>query len=328
MSLLLIDGCEDLSSWRLVAAPTNQPGRYGNCIQTTTSGINAVYDVRTADQSDTFTVGFAYKTTNISTNPVIMDFYSDNATQIHNRLQIESSGAVSFERSSTSLGTSVTGLIANNVWYYIEMQAKLGDSPNGSATVRVNGTTVISLTGVDTKNAGTKTVYDALVIEGSSGATQQVDDLYFMSGAGDSFLGPILVETLYPDGNGDTNDWIGSDGDSTDNYLLVDEVPPVTTDYVTASTVGEQDLYTLTDLFHTTGTIVGVCHSVYAAATDAVNPLNVKALNRRSSTTASPASLLTTTYRSHDYALVLDPETAAAWTIADVNSLQSGVELA
>jgi hypothetical protein len=141
-------------------------------------------------------------------------------------------------------------------------------------------------------------------------------------------LGDIVVETLYPNGNGNANQWLGSDGDSTNNYLLVNETgAPVTTDYVADSVSGHQDMYTLTDLVHTTGTVLGVCHSAYAAKTDAVNARQIKLVNRRAADTKSVALDLTTTYTGYQYALAQDPETGAAWTIANVNSLQSGVEV-
>ena len=101
-----------------------------------------------------------------------------------------------------------------------------------------------------------------------------------MTGTGDSFLGDITVETLYPNGDGAANQWLGSDGNSTSNYLLVNETgAPVTTSYTGDSVSGHRDLYTLTDLVATTGTVVGVCHQAYAAASDAVTSRQMKVVN-------------------------------------------------
>lgn len=61
-----------------------------------------------------------------------------------------------------------------------------------------------------------------------------------------SWPGAESLVYLFPNGNGDLSQWAGSDGNSTDNYLLVDEVPPNTTDYVESNTSGQIDEYELT----------------------------------------------------------------------------------
>jgi hypothetical protein len=133
------------------------------------------------------------------------------------------------------------------------------------------------------------------------------------------YIEPVFVPTS-------ANAWVGSDADSTNNYLLVDEVgAPVTTDYTGSPTSGAQDLYTLTDLTKS-GTIVGVCHQAYAAASDA-GAKSFKIVNRRLADTKSAALTLSSTYAPFHYALTQDPETSAAFTVANVNALQSGVEV-
>lgn len=59
--------------------------------------------------------------------------------------------------------------------------------------------------------------------------------------------GEVIVRR--PNGNGDNSQWTGSDGNSTDNYLLVDEVTPNdATDYVESKTSGQIDDYTVEDM--------------------------------------------------------------------------------
>jgi hypothetical protein len=51
------------------------------------------------------------------------------------------------------------------------------------------------------------------------------------------------------DGNGDFSQLVGSDADSTNNYLLVNEAgAPVTTSYVESDTVGQRDFYAMGDI--------------------------------------------------------------------------------
>lgn len=327
MTLVLIDGCEDFSSVTN-SGSTSVVGRYNNGFNVP-QGQRFDYNLLTTDQTDTLTVGAAFRFQVMPTSgETFLTFRSDAGATSHLEMQLNANGSLTVLRPFTAIATTAASLVTAGKWFYIEMQGKLHDT-TGTLTVRVDGAQVATFSG-DTKNAGTKTVFDQVRFScGFSGATAiQVDDLYIASGVGDPFLGSITVETLYPNGNGNVNQWIGSDGDSTDNYLLVDEVPHNTTDYVSTGTIGQQDLYALGNLTHTDGTIVGICHSAHVMRTDAVTAVNVKLVNRRAADNKSAAFPLGTAYRSYEYCLTVDPETGLPFTIANVNALQSGVELA
>jgi hypothetical protein len=328
VSLILLDGCEDISSWS-TSGGSIVTGRYNNCFRFTTS---ATYNrtLLSVEESDTLTVGFALRMTGTpNTAATFLGLRSDAGATSHLELQSDVNGRLAVMRPFTTIITTATGIVIPGTWHYVEMQARLHDT-TGAVTLRVDGATVGTFSG-DTKNAGTKTVFDQvrLVFPFNNVTSYDFDDFYIMSGAGDSFLGSVTVETLYPNGDGDSNQWLGSDGNSTDNWDLVNEVgSPVTTDYTSTATVGQQDLYALGPLVHTDGTIVAIDHSAYMLRTDAVTPINVKLLNRRGATTVGPALPLGTSYRSYDYCLTVDPETGLPFTIADVNALQSGVAFA
>lgn len=51
-----------------------------------------------------------------------------------------------------------------------------------------------------------------------------------------------------PNGNGNYSQFDGSDGNSVDNYALVDEIPPVATDYVSTAVANELDSYTISSV--------------------------------------------------------------------------------
>lgn len=324
MTLVLLDGCEDTSSWTSVSGASIVSGRYQNCIRLATfSSIR--HRLLLPYEADTLTVGFAFKFTNALSAQQFLTLQSDNGGTDHMKVQLTAAGGLELLRGFTTVATAVPGTVQSALWYYLEFQSKLHDT-TGTAILKLDGATLHNFSG-DTKNAGTKTVYDQVSISSSSTAVD-IDDLYIKVGT-DTFMGGITVETLYPNGNGDANAWIGSDGNSVDNYLLVDEAgAPNTADYTSTATVGAQDLYQLGNLVHTDGSIVGVCHSAHALRTDALTAINVKLLNRRGATNAGTALPLGTTYRSYEHGLTVDPETGVAFTIADVNALQSGVELA
>lgn len=326
MTLVLIDGCEDLSSWQTASGVSVvAAGRYQNCIRFGQFVTGLRHRLLLPYESDTITIGFAVKFTGPMSAFQFVTLQSDNGGTEHMKVQPSAAGGLDLLRGFTTVATGTAGTVVTGVWYYLEFQSKLADA-GGTAILKLDGATIHNFSG-DTKNAGTKTVYDQIAIQASS-TTFDIDDLYIKVGT-DTFMGGITVETLYPNGNGDTNAWIGSDGNSVDNYLLVDETgTPNTADYTSTATVGAQDLYQLGNLVHTDGSIVGVCHSAHALRTDALTAINVKLLNRRGATNAGTALPLGTTYRSYEHGLTVDPETGVAFTIADVNALQSGVELA
>lgn len=105
-----------------------------------------------------------------------------------------------------------------------------------------------------------------------------VDDLAINDASGSSentWCGEGEVICLRPNGNGDNSDWTGSDGNSTDNYLLVEEFPPDTADYVQSNTSGQIDDYALEATpaaMDSDDTINVVQVGVYAAVSDVTGP--------------------------------------------------------
>ena len=83
-------------------------------------------------------------------------------------------------------------MVTAGTWYYVEIQAKLHDS-TGFVIVRVNGVEVINASTLDTKDGGTKTVYDRVSMAMFDGRVNQYDDLYITTGAGAPFKGSITI---------------------------------------------------------------------------------------------------------------------------------------
>lgn len=191
---VLLEPFNNLSAWAVAGVPpaTIVAGRTGTAVQIVNPSGTIDYTIPPASESADVTVGFAWRTDTIGTQPQVLGLRSDAGVTMHVRLRVTSAGALQVRRDVTTLGTSATGLVAANTWYYIELRATLHDT-TGLATVRLNGTTVLSLTNVDTKNAGTKTVFDTLRLEsGVTGTTTLTDDLYLNTGI-TPFKGDITI---------------------------------------------------------------------------------------------------------------------------------------
>jgi len=131
-------------------------------------------------------------------------------------------------------------------WTHIGIDVKV-HSTNGWVYVYRNGSLDMSFDG----NTGTLNANQFRFgkhVATNYTYTQWVDDIFIDDTTGESSPAPLpLLRFVHvrPSGNGNYAQWIGSDGDSTDNYLLVDEVPVSTSDYVNGTSTDDMDSYNM-----------------------------------------------------------------------------------
>lgn len=221
---------------------------------------------------------------------------------------------------------SYSGVFLSSTFYSIEVSATIADA-GGTAVVRLNGVPVINFTG-DTKNGGTNTTIDAVGCGVASGVTGLFDDLYICDALGsaphNTFLGDVRVYTNTPSGAGTSTQFTPSSGA---NYTTVDELPYSATDYNTGTTPGLKDTYAMSDLPANVSTIFGVQTNVIAKKTDA-GSIAVRPVIRSGGTDYSGSSVaMGATDVTVSDIRSLDPATSAAWTAANVNNLEGGMEI-
>lgn len=350
MTLLFMESFDDdlwnRGKWNTVGGSVTRDasGRNGGAAKFTynygdSAAFNLVKQVAAAEEHATFILGFAFKAVVALTSrtgvadgyPV--QFLSDSAATNHVAISFDSSGIITARRGTTSLGTSGANALLLNTWYYIEIKATLSDTV-GVITVRVNGTNWINVSSVDTKNAGTKTVFDSIRLTGdsSSGSSEYYlfDDLYLCNGAGsirNDFLGDVAVEVLYPNGDGANSGMTGSDGNSVNNYLLVDEATIDTADYVGSGVDGTKDTYAFGNLTRAAGTVYGVQGAIHAAKTDA-GARSMRMLARPGSTDQPSSDFaLGTGYLPYTYVWQQNPDTSTDWSVTTVNASEFGAEV-
>lgn len=240
--------------------------------------------------------------------------------------------------TGTRLAFTDTNIFTFDTWNYLELGVKVADS-GGLAEVRLNGVPVIDFAG-DTRNAGTTGIINRMGLMGINdvGSSQQVryEDVYMLNEQGsapwNSFLGDTRCYPLYPIGNGFYAMLVGSDADSVDNYLLVDEAGvPVTTDYVGSATDGDIDTYDFQSFaaLQNVGTIMAVESRIHAAKTE-TGTRQARLIVRRSSTDAvGPDHILAeNSYATYRYIMELDPHAGpGAWTIPNLDNTEFGVEV-
>jgi len=242
------------------------------------------------------------------------------------RVYSDSDGKLAVYRDTTRLATSTSAITAGT-WYYIEFKVQVHDS-TGTYELRVNESTWLSDTGVDTKT-GSNSYYDVVDFHGPySFVVNQYDDIYICDGSGsdnNDFLGNRKVVALRPSAAGDDTDWTPSAGA---NYAAVDEVElDEDTTYVESSTVtSDQDLYDYDALADVTN-IHGIQINTEVRVTDAQS-YDLNSVVKSGSTTdeGSADTITSTTYVSQNRISETDPNTSAAWTLTNVNAAQFGIK--
>jgi hypothetical protein len=284
---------------------------------------------RVLDSQSTWIVGFAFRIPSLPGGDTSFLLFQD-AGSAQLELVVRADGTLRATRNGTLLGTSSNSLAAATT-YYIETKVLVHNS-TGTFEVRVNGSSTgwIALTGQDTQNTANATA-NTIVIEGVVSNTDY-DDLYICDGTGsanNNFLGDVRVDCYLPSGNGNSSQLVGSDSNSTDNYLLVDEASQNgDTDYVHSATSGQKDTYAFTDMSHTPASIFGVQVNMVAKKDDSGNRSICSVTRSGGSDTDGTTQALGTTYSDYREISETDPNTAAAWTRTDLNSAEFGVKVA
>lgn len=351
MTALLFDGFDlDDSVHRWTVSERivdNDPARTGTHSYSFSTGGNLYIALDPIEEDDVIYAGFGFwSLASLSAvDSVVLEFAEGFGAVSHLSLVRRPSirGWEVRRGAATADGLNGTGLISviPNVWFpeswhYVEMGAKIHNTA-GWVELRQDGITIGRFDGDTSHTGSVDGLIDRVLFHQSGSAASSdyfIDDVYILNEQGtvnNSWLGDTRCYPLYPDGNGNYSELVGSDGNSTDNYLLVDEVgTPVTTDYVGSATAGEKDSYTFQDLPVTLGTIRGVEVRMHAAKDD-TGTKQIRSVTRRSGTDSfGPDHVLAAVplWQTHHDIQELDPHAGpGAWTITNVNDTEWGVEV-
>lgn len=276
------------------------------------------YVVKNVTWSQTYVIGFAYKSDDLSNNNGIT-FKVNTTTQLY--FKFVSSGAIEAYRGATFLKSSGSGVLTVDTWQYIEIKVYIHDTA-GTYEVKVNGVSVLSDSGIDTKPTADGGV-NSIFCYGSNGSYTYYDDLYMDTA---NFKGDCRIDTLMPNGAGNYTQWDPSAGS---NYQCVDDSGDINddTDYCSTSIVDEIDTYTFENLSALGVTIHGLACNVCARKDDA-STRKFKALTRvNGSDYVGDEETLNDNYHVHQYIWQNNPDDAAAWEEADVNGAEFGAKL-
>lgn len=201
----------------------------------------------------------------------------------------------------------------------------------GIFEVRLNGVAEITFSGdtYDSGDIGIRQMTLNAISNASSSATRFDDVLMWNSVAKDSepvsWIGDIRIDTLRPSANGDT---VNSTPLSGAAWAAVDDVgQDGDTTYTGAGTVGNKDLYQMTDLSETPTTIIGVAVSILSKTTG-TTPRRLKAkVKRTTEADGAVRNVPLGSYGIQQEMFSRDPFTGVTWDAAGVNAMQVGWEV-
>lgn len=301
-------------------------GRRGSNGWTSSASSRGI--VKAIPAATTIITGFALNMGSAPSSALNILEYREVAT-VHIALRLNTDLSVSVLRNTTVLGSSAAGVVTASGYCFLELKALINDT-TGTYEVRVNGANVLSGTGADTRNAATGIVSSVAILFARSG--QVFDDLYIADGTGSAnndFLGDVRIDAYLPNANGNSSQLAGSDGNSVDNYLLVDENPPNDdTDYVQSATAAQKDTYGFPNMSHTPASIYGVQVNMSAKKDDAGARSICSVTRSGGSDTDGTTLALSTSYLFYMQVIETDPNTAAAWTQSGWNAAEFGVKVA
>lgn len=287
------------------------------------------------------TVGWAFRPDNAGAHGHLISLRGDGATQTQHIGLYHTATALELRLGPTTVVATWPLDITKwpqdgTTWVFLEFQGTIADS-GGICKVRLNGTTILNFTG-DTKNAGTGTTIDRIAFSANPAGDWRNSDLHILDHVDDTavtgrpdndFIGDTRVAVLVANGDGDTNQFVGSDGNSVSNYLLVDELGFIsTTDYVQSSTVGQKDLYAFSDLPSGATTVYGV-KEIVGLFKDDTGARTARLLMKEGGTEVESSDMpvnASATAEVKAWLRKVKPS-GGAWTPSSVNSLQAGVKV-
>lgn len=282
-------------------------------------------------------LGGAFYYPSLPTQPVrarIWEF-RDAANLANVTIGLDTTGTITAYRGAlggTVLGVTAAPVVSAETYQHIEALVFFSQTV-GTVEVRVNGVTVLSLSGVDTVNTALVEC-SQIVLGGGTGTGavgHQLDDVFAYDGTGtynNTFIGDRRVITLFPNENTATADWTPVGAAS--GYECIDEAnPDGDTSYISATapgTPGPVSEFGLDNLPAGISAINGVVLVAFERKTEAGAANTQWAIKSGASETAGADKPMTEIYTYRQDVFETDPASAAPFTPAEVDALKAKVE--
>ena len=338
MTMLYMDGFDAYADVADIRRRTGYDGNLGTTVtgrngtgKAIQMGSSGRYRAYLPSAETRIITGLAWRSSDVGgTSHSIIDIREGST--IHLTLYFETDGGLRLYRGSSS-GTvlgSAYGVMLTQSWHYIEFDCTINDS-TGAFQVWVDGVSVMSGSGVDTRNGGSVGQITQVTYDQDNATDPQLDDLYILNTSGltnNARLGDVTIETLLPTSDGSTTDFSPDTG--LTNYTQIDDggTPDDDTTYISSSTLNHTDLHGYGNLTLANINTVHCVSVLNHARKEDAGTREIRALARNGLTTGEAAAkALGTEYRFVEGIFETNPDGGGAWTEATVNSAEFGITI-
>lgn len=297
----------------------NGGGRFaGNCLRV--AGAQWVFNYWTGAVGPNIVWGFALRSSQtVGTADQILVICEASSNE-QCSLDFSLTGLLRAKRGGTILGVGTRQLQANS-YYYIEVEVFI-NAVTGSFKVWIDGVQDINLTNVNTQAQATNQTASAIL---RGGANHDFCDMYMKDTLGP--LGPRRVSLKMPTANGGVQQWTPSAGSA---FQRVNTIPPNldANGYISDNTPGDNSSFVFGALPYVPATVDLVQVSLYSRFDDG-GPHQVATMIRIGGVNFVGAAQTVSGSYLDFYLQVyaLNPSTALAWTAAQVDAAEYGVNL-
>lgn len=241
------------------------------------------------------------------------------------------------KRGSTVVATTSASW-STGWWILVEWKVVLDtNGSNGSVEVRVNGISELLVENTDTTNHGSlvwNRAYFASSSQSGGDPTGRLDDVYVLDDAGaknNTWMGEHPIEGMAPTANGNRNQWTPSSA-SANHFSFINENQidfDTTYLFVHNTDDGLVELFTWGDSTFLVDPVHGLFLE-YDLRMDTGGQDNVRPKFRNGSSIEANGTTVTinqvSAYKRFIEIFENDPTIAGAWTVANWNAMQVGLE--
>lgn len=262
-----------------------------------------------------------------------LTLYDGSTAQVTIRFNGDGSIGLYTGGPTGTLIVTIAGAFSANVWDSWQGKVVIGNTA-GSIELRKNGANsdTYSYTGINTRGGTANNYANTMgfsTVNQFNSSGWNLDDLFLCSASGaapNSWLGDMRGVQQLPTGSSQAQ--FTASGASSNWQAVANATPDDDTSYVASSTVGQEDIYTLSAI-PTSYTVIAVNYYVRWKKSDAGARTAAFSVNAHGSgdTVEVSNAALSASYFDQMAFLPLDP-TGAAWTPSTVNGAALGIKVA
>lgn len=271
--------------------------------------------------------GFWYRNASVGVANSIAYLINSDTINPSIQLATRTDGPLEVRRYSNVTVATTAEMVGDGNWHHIHVSVKITTLATGRLKVWVDGALSLDITAITSGSSSWRGFSGLQLLSSAATGSAEFDDAWLDDDNNEWSSAKVLsVATLVPDGPGASTAWTPTPAGQPNWQIAGDSTDDT---YVSSQTVGARDLYTFADLPAGATTVEAVSLYTRGQQVGAGAPL-VKPLHRHSDGTVTVGSGIAqgpSMGNNAPQTWLVNPATGLAWTVADVNAAQFGIEL-